>query len=130
VPVELNHTIVFSHDKATSAAFAAEVLGLGEPHPSGPFLGIETTNGVTLDFMDVDADQKVGGEHYAFLVSEQEFDEIFARLGARGVEHFADPAGQQPGRINTNDGGRGCYFFDPDGHWLEILTRPYGSGGS
>jgi len=69
-------------------------------------------------------------EHYAFLVSETEFDEIFARLKARSVDHYADPRLAQKGEINRHDGGRGCYFKGPEGHVLEIITRPYGSGGA
>jgi len=65
---------------------------------------------------------------HAFLVTEAEFDEIFGRIRERGLDIFADPHAQQPGEINHHDGGRGVYWADPDGHWLEIITRPYGSG--
>jgi catechol 2,3-dioxygenase-like lactoylglutathione lyase family enzyme len=124
---ELNHTIVAARDKAASAAFMTEVLGLGPPVPFGPFVGAVAGNGVTLDFMDWGGE--IVHQHYAFLVSEAEFDEIFGRVLDRGLEHWADPHQQHPGEINTRDGGRGVYFEDPDGHLLEILTRPYGSGG-
>ena len=67
-------------------------------------------------------------EHYAFLVSEAEFDEIFGRIQARGLPYWADPAHRRSGEINRNDGGRGVYWNDPNGHYLEIITRPYGSG--
>ncbi len=66
--------------------------------------------------------------HLAFLVTEAEFDEIFGRIQAAGIDHWADPMQSRPGEINTNDGGRGVYFPDPSGNLLEILTRPYGSG--
>lgn len=125
--VQLNHTIVSASDKAESAAFLAEVLGLAAPTPFGPFLAVETDNGVTLDFIDAVGD--ITPQHYAFLISEPEFDQIFARLQAREVPYWADPARQLPGRINHNDGGRGVYFQEPSGHLLEIITRPYGSGG-
>ena len=69
------------------------------------------------------------GWHYAFLVSEQEFDEIFGRIQRAGIAYYADPWHRRPGEINHNDGGRGAYFADPNGHNLEIITRPYGSGG-
>ena len=124
--VELNHTIVHSRDKAAAAAFFAEILGLGEPHPFGPFLGVQVS-GVTFDFMDVD--HPIIAQHYAFLVSEDEFDAIFGRIKGRGLTYWADPFQSQPGEINTHDGGRGVYWSDLDGHLLEILTRPYGSGG-
>jgi catechol 2,3-dioxygenase-like lactoylglutathione lyase family enzyme len=81
-----------------------------------------------LDFMDRDAGQ-IHPQHYAFLVSEDEFDVIFGRIQQAGITYYADPGHRQAGRINHNDGGRGAYFEDPNGHNLEIITRPYGSGG-
>jgi catechol 2,3-dioxygenase-like lactoylglutathione lyase family enzyme len=125
--VQLNHTIVAAKDKHGSARFLSDVLGLAEPKPWGPFVGVETDNGVTLDF--VDADDEIESIHLAFLVSEDEFDAIFDRILTLGLDHWADPFQRRPGEINTNDGGRGVYFPDPSGHLLEILTRPYGSGG-
>jgi catechol 2,3-dioxygenase-like lactoylglutathione lyase family enzyme len=124
--VLLNHTIVAARDKQVSAEFLAEILGLPAPKAFGPFLGVETSNEVTLDFMNVSGNVVV--QHYAFLISEAEFDEIFGRIQAKGLDYWADPHHSQPGRINTNDGGRGVYFEDPSGHNLEIITRPYGSG--
>jgi catechol 2,3-dioxygenase-like lactoylglutathione lyase family enzyme len=125
--VELNHTIVHARDAEASARFLSEVLGLEPPRRFGPFTVVDVANGVSLDFLSADADEIIV-EHYAFLVSEPEFDQIFARLQARGVDHFADPRLSRKGEINRNDGGRGCYFEDPAGHVLEIITRPYGSG--
>jgi catechol 2,3-dioxygenase-like lactoylglutathione lyase family enzyme len=125
--VQLNHTVVASRNKKESATFLAEVFGLPEPSPFGPFLAVPTDNDVTLDFMDVDGE--ITSQHYAFLVSEQEFDEIFGRIQERGLTYWADPGHTRPGEINHNDGGRGMYFEDPNGHNLEALTRPYGSGG-
>jgi catechol 2,3-dioxygenase-like lactoylglutathione lyase family enzyme len=125
--VQLNHTIVYATNREASAAFLAEILGRPDPVPYGPFLGVEVDNGMTLDFMQVD--EVVGPQHYAFLVSEEDFDAIFGRIQERGLPYFADPHGHHPGEINHNDGGRGVYWSDPDGHWLEIITRPYGSGG-
>ena len=124
--MQLNHTIVNARDSEASAAYVAELLGLPAPTRNGPFMVVEVANDVSLDFMDAD---EVTPQHYAFLVSEGEFDEIFGRITARGMPHWADPRRDRPGRINTNDGGRGVYFEDPDGHFLEIITRPYGSGG-
>jgi catechol 2,3-dioxygenase-like lactoylglutathione lyase family enzyme len=122
--VALNHTIVFSEDNKAAAEFFADVFGLPAPKPFGPFLQVETANGVGLDFMTRPA--PVAGQHYAFLVSEPEFDAIFARVRQRGLSYWADPHQQQPKEINTHDGGRGVYFPDPSGHMLEILTVPYG----
>ncbi|MGH3450581.1 MAG: VOC family protein [Haloechinothrix sp.] len=124
--IQLNHTIVSARDKHVSASFLAGVLGLAEPTPFGPFLIVETGNEVSLDYMD--AGGEIVNQHYAFLVGEDEFDVIFSRIQQRGLDYWADPGHQLPGEINTNDGGRGVYFDDPDGHNLEILTRPYGSG--
>ena len=94
----------------------------------GPFLVVEADNGVSLDFMQTDDEQYLVPNHYAFLVSEDEFDVIFGRIQERGLDYYADPHGHEKGQINHHDGGRGVYWADPDGHWLEIITRPYGSG--
>jgi catechol 2,3-dioxygenase-like lactoylglutathione lyase family enzyme len=122
--VQLNHTIVHATDKKRSAEFLAGLLGLPDPAPYGPFQVVQVTNGVSLDYMD-DAGP-IHAQHYAFLVAEEEFDQIFERITARGLDYWADPHHQEPGRINTHDGGRGLYWSDPDGHNLEIITRPYG----
>ena len=124
--IELNHTIVPARDALASATFLTEILGLPAPARFGPFWTVQLGNAVTLDYQD--SDEHLPIEHYAFLVSEREFDEIFARIRERGLEHWADPAHERPGEINRNDGGRGLYFNDPNGHYLEIITRPYGSG--
>jgi catechol 2,3-dioxygenase-like lactoylglutathione lyase family enzyme len=123
MPVQLNHTIVAARDSQHSAAFLADVLGLAPPTTLGPFAVVELANGVSLDFME---EGDVHPRHYAFLVTEAEFDEIFGRIRARGLPFWADPFGRHPGEINTDDGGRGVYWHDPDGHMLEIITRPYG----
>lgn len=125
--VQLNHTIVHARDKALSAAFLSEMLGLEPPVPFGPFLVVNADNGVSLDFIDADPGTEIPMQHYAFLVSEDDFDEIFGRIVERGLPYYADPAGQQVGEINHHFGGRGVYWADPAGHWLEIITRPYGS---
>lgn len=125
--VQLNHTIVTAHDKHASARFLADILGLTVSPQYGPFVPVEVPNGVTLDYLDTTGE--ITPQHYAFLVSEDDFDTIFARIRAAGLTYWADPFHHRPGEINHNDGGRGAYFDDPDGHRLEILTRPYGSGG-
>ncbi len=125
--VQLNHTIVWCRDKQRSATFLTEILGLPDPRPFGPFLVVELGNGVSLDFHDRDGE--VSPQHYAFLIGEDEFDAIFGRLRERGIDYWADPGRHRPGEINRHDGGRGLYFEDFDSHVLEILTRPYGSGG-
>jgi catechol 2,3-dioxygenase-like lactoylglutathione lyase family enzyme len=124
--IELNHTIVHARDKRESADFLAEIMGLPAPVAFGPFLAVQTANGVTLDFMETV--EVVLTEHYAFLVGEAEFDQIFARIRARDLPYWADPGRTERNQINRRDGGRGLYFEDPSGHLLEIITRPYGSG--
>jgi catechol 2,3-dioxygenase-like lactoylglutathione lyase family enzyme len=126
--VDLNHTIVTVRDRHVSSAFVADLLGLPAPGSYGPFATVETANGVSLDFADWA--ETFDTQHYAFLVTEAEFDEIFGRIVERGLPHWADPHHDEPGRVNHGDGGRGVYFEDPSGHSLEILTRPYGSGPS
>lgn len=125
--VKLNHTIVHAKDKRASADFYAEIFGFAKPRPFGPFLDVETANEVTLAVLETD--EAIQAQHYAFLVSEAEFDQIFGRVNAKGLDYWADPAHRLKGQINRNDGGRGVYFNDPSGNYLEILTRPYGSGG-
>jgi catechol 2,3-dioxygenase-like lactoylglutathione lyase family enzyme len=127
--INFNHTIVASRDKKESAEFLAELFGLPSPKPFGRFMVVALEHGVNLDFADAPDGEKIGRQHYAFLVSEQEFDTIYGKIQSRGLQHWADPGQNRPGEINHNDGGRGVYFPDPSGHGMEILTRPYGSGG-
>lgn len=122
--IQLNHTIVHAKDSLESATFMAEILGLPKPQPFYHFYVVQTENGVSLDFLSTDEPIQV--EHYAFLVSEQEFDQIFGRIKSRGLKYWADPAARRELEINHNDGGRGFYFKDPSGHYLEIITKPYG----
>jgi extradiol dioxygenase family protein len=124
--IQFNHTIVPARDALAAATFLAEILGRDAPARFGPFWTVSLDNGVTLDFQD--SDEAMPIEHYAFLVSEAEFDAIFARIRARNLPYWADPFHARAGEINRNDGGRGLYWNDPSGHYLEIITRPYGSG--
>ncbi|MFC4109829.1 VOC family protein [Micromonospora zhanjiangensis] len=124
MPVQLNHTIVEARDREETAEFLVEILGLTPAGTYGPFRVVEVDNGVSLDVLQVD--QPVHPQHYAFLVGEDEFDRIWGRIKERNLPYWADPMRREPGRINTNDGGRGVYWLDPNGHSLEIITRPYG----
>jgi catechol 2,3-dioxygenase-like lactoylglutathione lyase family enzyme len=124
---QLNHTIVWCRDKAASAHFLAEMLGRPAPTSFGPFAVVGLDNGVSMDFRDTD--EAVRPQHYAFLIGEDDFNAVFGRIQARKLDYWADPARRRPGEINHHDGGRGVYFPDPDGHFLEVITRPYGSGG-
>jgi hypothetical protein len=124
--IRLNHTIVHAHDRHASARFLAEILGLDQPTTYGPFVVVQVANDVSLDFADYQAPGELRSQHYAFLVDESEFDEIHGRIVERGLEYWADPFHREAGRVNRNDGGRGLYWEDPNGHNLEIITVPYG----
>ncbi|AEV85368.1 glyoxalase [Actinoplanes sp. SE50] len=126
MPVELNHTIVHARDSRESAEFLARILGLEVGAEWGPFIPVTTGNGVTLDFAAIPAGP-IATQHYAFLVSDEEFDAAFMRIREAGVTYYADPHLKQPGEINHHHGGRGLYFKDPAGHGMEIITQPYGT---
>lgn len=119
--IQLDHTIVQAHDKATSAAFLADILGLPSPAPVGPFVAVEIGNGLNFDFCDTDGD--ITPQHYAFRVDEPEFDAIFGRVRERALPYWADPHRTRPGEVAQRGLGRGFYFEDPSGHFLEVLTR-------
>ncbi|WP_328322080.1 VOC family protein [Streptomyces sp. NBC_00388] len=125
----MNHTIVPARDNRESADFLATVLGLRTGAEWGPFVPVELSNGVTLDFASVPPGSPLPLQHYAFLVPEDAFDGIFARMRATGTEFYADPHRKQPGEINHLHGGRGVYFMDPSGHAMEVITQPYGTPG-
>lgn len=125
--IHLDHTIVSARDRDRSARFLSEMLGLGPPTIVEPF-AIVRLGDTSLDFLN--ASGKIEPQHYAFLVSEAEFDAIFDRIRSRHLDYYADPSRREKDQFNTWDGGRGVYWDDPDGHLLEIITRPYGSGGS
>ena len=124
--IELNHTIVPARAGEASSRWFADLFGLSEPAPFGPFWQVSTANGVDLDFDTYPAGESFAVGHYAFLVGEDDFDAIFSRVVEREMEHWADPGRQHPGEINHHDEGRGVYFLSNDGHFLEIITRPYG----
>lgn len=127
MPVRLDHTIVPANDENASAAFLSSILGLPPPVRLGHFAAVHVGD-TSLDFAK--SDREIPHHHYAFLVSEVEFDQIFGRIRERGLRYWADPRQRKPNEINAWDDGRGVYFEDPNGHLLEILTRPYGSGGT
>jgi catechol 2,3-dioxygenase-like lactoylglutathione lyase family enzyme len=120
MPIVLNHTIVPSRDKELSARFFARVFGLSYDGLAGHFAPVHVNNDLTFDF---DNDEHFERHHYAFLVDDRAFDEIFGRLKAEDVRYGSGPSAPDNGQINTRLGGRGLYFRDPDGHLLEIMTR-------
>jgi catechol 2,3-dioxygenase-like lactoylglutathione lyase family enzyme len=118
--IELNHTIVPAHDPVVSAHFLADILGLQVSPPMAHFTPVRLANNVTLDF---DRSESFDTHHYAFLVSDEEFDAAFGRIQDRSVSYYADPACRQLGQIYSKEGDRrGTYFRDPNGHLMEILT--------
>lgn len=122
--VQLNHTIVWCSDNRRSSEFLADMLGRPAPRQFHHFMIVDVDNGVSIDFMAKDG--PVAMQHYAFLVDDATFDHGMQRIKERGLTYWADPARAGVNQINHNDGGRGVYFEDPDGHMLELLTTPYG----
>lgn len=125
--VRLDHTIVWVHDHRESAGFLGAILGLPEPTRFGPFLVFRMDNDVSLDLYEQGADAKISLQHYAFRVGKTEFEEIFGRVQARGLEYWADPGRTQAGTTYEFQGDRGFYFMDPNGHLLEVVTRAAGA---
>ncbi|WP_331771709.1 VOC family protein (plasmid) [Embleya sp. NBC_00888] len=122
--VLLNHTAVYAKDRRQAAEFLASILGLEVGTPLGPFLPVDLGNGVTLDYYEKN-DEPIQSQHYAFLVPDDRFDAMIARLEALGVTYYADPGHSRPDETNDWFGGCGAYFEDPNGHNMEIMTRPY-----
>ncbi|MGD9588891.1 MAG: VOC family protein [Pyrinomonadaceae bacterium] len=122
--VQLNHTIAWCRDKARSANFLTDMLGLAGPRPFMHFLVVDLENDVSIDYFETN--EPIAIQHFAFLIDEDRFDLAFGRIKDLGLDFWADPARTKPGEINRHDGGRGVYFKDPDGHLLELITRPYG----
>lgn len=122
--IELNHTIVPAHDPKASAEFLANILGVEVDPPVSHFTPITLANRVTLDY---DARDTIDVHHYAFLVSDTEFEAAFGRLHDAGISYYADPACKQVGQVYTGkNGNRGTYFRDPNGHLMEVLTGTAG----
>lgn len=123
MPATFNHTIIAAEDRHESARFFRELLEVPEAPSWGPFVNIQLTDGVLLQFAEPPVEIQM--QHYAFLVDDELFDRAYRRLRERGIEHWADPQMRRPGEINTGHGGRGVYFKDPAGHAIELITRPY-----
>ena len=120
--IRLDHTIVPAKDKMAAAQFFAEIFGLAVKPGRGYFAQVQVNESLTLDFSDEPDPGE--GQHYAFHVSEAEFEGIFRRVKAKGVAYGSEPDSPEDGRINTRRGGRGFYFEDPNGHLLEVMTVP------
>lgn len=123
VDVRFDHTIVPALDAEASATFFTQIFGLPDPVEAGPFLQVKLTDGRIFDFAEPGVD--FPGQHFAFLVDDPTFDAVIDRIRDQGLDHWADPGQRRPGEINTHHGGRGVYFLDPAGHFLEALTARY-----
>jgi catechol 2,3-dioxygenase-like lactoylglutathione lyase family enzyme len=121
MPITLNHTIVPSHNKEASAKFFARIFGLEYSGMHSHFAPVRINGDTTFDWDDSD---QFEGHHYAFVVSDDQFDAIKNRLTAENVAYGSGPRTPTDGEINTRRGGRGLYFPDPDGHLMEIMTVP------
>ena len=121
MPIVLNHTIVPSRDKEGSARFFVRIFGLSGVEPNPPFAQVRVNGDLSFDW---GTSEGFESHHYAFLVSDQEFDEIFGRLKSDNVLYGSGPHSAADGEINRRRGGRGLYFADPDGHLMEIMTTP------
>lgn len=124
--VTLNHTIIVARDKDKTATFLTSILGLSGHRRVAHFARVQV-GATSLDIVSSGAE--ITPRHFAFLVDELEFDAILARIENAKLPFWADPLRREPGVINNWDDGRGVYFDDPNGHLLEVLTQPYGSGG-
>lgn len=120
MPIILNHTIIPAHDKESAARFFAQIFGLAYEGPVGHFAPVRVNDTLTFDFDDADTFEN---HHYAFHVSDEEFDEILKRVRDNGIVYGSDPWHPENGQLNAWRGGRGFYFRDPNGHLLELMTR-------
>lgn len=123
VDVRFDHTIVAARDARASAEFFTELFGLAAPEQVGHFWQVRLSDGRIFDFAEPGVE--FSNQHYAFLVNDATFDAVVERIRAWGLDHWADPRQRHPGEINHDHGGRGVYFLDPSGHYLEALTARY-----
>ena len=119
MPIVLDHTIVPAKDKLASARFFAEIFGLTVRPGDGYFAQVQVNDSLTFDFAD---EEKPQSHHYAFHISEAEFEAIYGRVKDKGLPYGSGPYNHSDGQIYTRRGGRGFYFEDPNGHLLEVMT--------
>ncbi len=120
--ISLNHTIVPSFDNVESARFYENIFGFKFVKEWGHFAVVKVSSTLTLDFQ---TKENFSSIHYAFKVSEEQFDQIFGRIQNSGIEYGSNPYDLANGQINHKYGDRGVYFKDPNGHVLEIITADY-----
>lgn len=121
MPILLDHTIVPARDKLASAKFFAGIFGLNVKPGDGYFAQVQVNDSLTFDFADETEPQS---HHYAFHISEAEFEAIYERVKSKGLPYGSGPYNHTDGKIYTRRGGRGFYFEDPNGHLLEVMTVP------
>jgi catechol 2,3-dioxygenase-like lactoylglutathione lyase family enzyme len=119
--IVLNHTIVPARDKLAAARFFADIFGLPFAGKADHFAPVKVNDTLTLLFAQ---ESEFEHHHYAFHVSDAEFDTIFARIKHAGLAYGSTPWSMQDGKLNDWNGGRGVYFRDPNGHVLELMTVP------
>ncbi|ACY96270.1 MULTISPECIES: VOC family protein [Thermomonospora] len=120
MPIQLRRIVVFARDRRESARFIADLFELDEPEPAGVFTAVHLGE-VTLHYAQPGGD--FPRQRYTFLVGEDDFDAIFARIRRQGLTYWADPYRRRAGELDTQGGGRGLYLDDPAGHSLQITTR-------
>lgn len=119
--ITLNHTIVPAKNKEAAARQFAEVFDLAYEGLGEHFAPVKVNEGLTFLFDD---DSNFESHHYAFHVSDAEFDAIFARVKKAALVYGSAPWSADDGKLNDWGGGRGVYFRTPDGHLLELMTVP------
>jgi catechol 2,3-dioxygenase-like lactoylglutathione lyase family enzyme len=120
--ITLDHTIVPARDKAAAARLFAQLFGLSCEDRDGFFAPVKVNDALTFLFSDEDSTFE--SHHYAFHVSDAEFDAIFRRVQEAGLVYGSAPWSAEDGRLNDWGGGRGVYFKTPDGHLIELMTVP------
>jgi catechol 2,3-dioxygenase-like lactoylglutathione lyase family enzyme len=119
--ITLNHTIVPARDKEAAARLFAQIFGLTYEGPGEHFAPVKVNDALTFLFDD---DTKFESHHYAFHVSDMEFDAIFRRVQEAGLIFGSAPWSADDGKLNDWGGGKGVYFRTPDGHLLELMAVP------
>ena len=128
--VKLNHLIVPAKDKVASAQLFAELFGLEVKPSEGRFAQVPLDEHLTIDFADDDhtrdilhfVPEQLESHHYAFYVTDEEFDGIFGRVKAKGLVYGSGPTTDTDGRVGERRGGRALYFRELNGHLLEVMT--------
>src|SRR5499427_6991638 len=97
--ITLNHTIVPAKDKQASAQFFAHIFGLQVKEGEGRFAQVQVNDTLTMDFDQLRP--VVESIHYAFHVSDAEFDGIYDRVKAAGIAYGSGPFDHKNMQINS-----------------------------